>query len=98
MISVISVVGSCVISVISVIGGWDVMITDVTATIYMWCIARDRKCRAECAPSAIEKGEVGMGGSCSLRLPQRSLAASCWTPRESPNSCPTSIDRIFSPC
>ena len=54
-----------------------------------------------CAPSAIEKGEVGMEGVCSLRLPQHSLvdglvgfecrhlAASRWTPREGPNSCPT---------
>ena len=62
---------------------------------------RDRRYRAGCAPSAIEKGEVGMEGVCSLRLPQRSLvdglvgfecrhlAASRWTPREGPNSCPT---------
>ena len=29
------------ISAISVVGGWDVMITDVTAPIYVWCIAGD---------------------------------------------------------
>ena len=64
---------------------------------------RDRRYRAGCAPSAIEKGEVGMEGVCSLRLPQRSLvdglvgfecrhlAASRWTPREGPNSCPTDV-------
>ena len=64
---------------------------------------RDRRYRAGCAPSAIEKGEVGMEGVCSLRLPQRSLvdglvgfecrhlAASRWTPREGPNSCPTVV-------
>ena len=62
---------------------------------------RDRRYRAGCAPSAIGKGEVGMKGVCSLRLPQHSLvdglvgfecrhlAASRWTPREGPNSCPT---------
>ena len=64
---------------------------------------RDRRYRAGCAPSAIEKGEVGMKGVCSLRLPQHSLvdglvgfecrhlAASRWTPREGPNSCPTDV-------
>ena len=64
---------------------------------------RDRRYRAGCAPSAIEKGEVGMKGVCSLRLPQHSLvdglvgfecrhlAASRWTPREGPNSCPTVV-------
>ena len=62
---------------------------------------RDLRYRAGCALSAIEKGEVGMEGVCSLRLPQRSLvdglvgfecrhlAASRWTPREGPNSCST---------
>ena len=62
---------------------------------------RDRRYRTGCALSAIEKGEVGMEGVCSLRLPQHSLvdglvgfecrhlAASRWTPREGPNSCPT---------
>ena len=34
---------------------------------------RDRRYRAGCAPSAIEKGEVGMKGVCSLHLPQHSL-------------------------
>ena len=46
---------------------------------------------------------VGMEGVCSLRLPQHSLvnglagfecrhlAASRWTPREGPNSCPTDV-------
>ena len=64
---------------------------------------RDRRYRAGCAPSAIEKGEVGMEGVCSLRLPQHSLvdglvgfecrhlAASRWTPREGPNSFPTLV-------
>ena len=64
---------------------------------------RDRRYRAGCTPSAIEKGEVGMKGVCSLRLPQHSLvdglvgfecrhlAASRWTPREGPNSCPTVV-------
>ena len=64
---------------------------------------RDRRYRAGCAPSAIEKGEVGMKGVCSLRLPQHSLvdglvgfecrqvATSRWTPREGPNSCPTVV-------
>ena len=67
---------------------------------------RDRRYRAGCAPSAIEKGEVGMKGVCSLRLPQHSLvdglvgfecrhlAASRWTPREGPNSCPTVVDVV----
>ena len=62
---------------------------------------RDRRCRAGCASSVIEKREVGMGGVCSLRLSQcslvyglvgfecRHMAASHWTPREGPNSCPT---------
>ena len=64
---------------------------------------RDRRYRAGCAPSAIEKGEVGMKGVCSLRLPQHSLvdglvgfecrqvATSRWTPREGPNSCPIDV-------
>ena len=64
---------------------------------------RDRRYREGCAPSAIEKGEVGMEGVCSLRLLQRSLvdglvgfecrhlASSRWTPREGPNSCPTVV-------
>ena len=64
---------------------------------------KDRKCRAGCAPSVIEKGEVGMEGVCSLRLPQRSLvdglvgfecrhlAASRRKPREGPNSCPIDV-------
>ena len=68
---------------------------------------RDRRYRAGCAPSAIEKGEVGMKGVCSLRLPQHSLvdglvgfecrhlAASRWTPREGPNSCPTVLMLIL---
>ena len=63
--------------------------------------APKRRCRVRCAPSTIEKGEVGMEGVCSLRLPQHSLidglvgfecrhlAASRWTLREGPNSCPT---------
>ena len=34
---------------------------------------RDRRCRAGCALLAIEKEEVGMGGVCSLRLPQHGL-------------------------
>ena len=62
---------------------------------------RDWRYRAGCAFSAIEKGEVGMEGVCSLRLPQHSLVdglvgfecrhleASRWAPREGPNSCPT---------
>ena len=29
------------ISVISVVGGWDVMVTDMTASIYVWCIDGD---------------------------------------------------------
>ena len=34
------IVGGCVvISVISVVGRWDVMVTDVTSPIYVWCIA-----------------------------------------------------------
>ena len=64
---------------------------------------RDRRCRAGCAPSAIEKADVGMAGVCSLRLPQgslvdglvrfecRHLAASRRTPREGPNSCQTVV-------
>ena len=28
-------------AVISIVGGWDVMVTDVTAPIYVWCIAGD---------------------------------------------------------
>ena len=71
---------------------------------------RDRRYRAGCAPSAIEKGEVGMEGVCSLRLPQRSLvdglvgfecrhlAASRWTPREGPNSCPTVVVVVVRCC
>ena len=59
---------------------------------------RDRRYRAGCAPSAIEKGEVGVEGVCSLRLLQHSLvdglvgfecrhlAASRWTLREGLNS------------
>ena len=35
------IVGGCVICTISVVGGWDVMITDVTAPIHVWCIAGD---------------------------------------------------------
>ena len=71
---------------------------------------RDRRYRAGCAPLAIEKGEVGMEGVCSLRLPQHSLvdglvefecrhlAASRWTPREGPNSCPTVVDVVIVDC
>ena len=67
---------------------------------------RDRKCRAGCAPSAIEKGQVGMEGVCSLRLPQHSLVdglvgfecrhmvASRWTPLEGPNSCSTVVSHV----
>ena len=68
---------------------------------------RDRRYRAGCAPSAIEKGEVGMEGVCSLRFPQHSLvdglvgfecrhlAASRWAPREGPNSCPTVVVVVY---
>ena len=71
---------------------------------------RDRRYRAGCAPSAIEKGEVGMKGVCSLRLPQHSLvdglvgfecrhlAASRWTPREGLNSCPTHVVVVVVVC
>ena len=64
---------------------------------------RDRRCRAGCASSAIEKEEMERGGVCSLLLPRHSLvdglvgfecrhlAASRRTPREGPNSCPTAV-------
>ena len=70
--------------------------------------APKRRCRVRCAPSAIERGEVGIEGVCSLRLPQRSLvdglvgfecrhlAASRRTPRKGPNSCPTVVVVVVS--